>query len=378
MPLKLARTPARWGPWMKRSPHAPALMASSMLIVAITVLALGIFVFDTVTDLEIAVAVFYVAVVLLCVGSFPSRRVVLISAGCMGLTLVSYLLTSSGSPKAGFLNCVISLSAIAATTYLALRIESAEVAAHEARAQLAHVARVTTLGELAASIAHEVNQPLAAIVTTGHACSRWLDAQPPNIERAHQGVERIIADANRASTIIKGVRTLARQAPARKEWVSLNEIILDIVTLTRNEMERHQITLRVELADDVPLVLGDHVQLQQVLLNLTINAIEAIEAAADPARELTIRSEKSETNGVQVTVGDTGAGLPIETSERLFQAFYTTKRDGMGMGLAVSHSIVEAHGGRIWAEENMPKGAVFRFTLPGIGKPPSTVEGATS
>jgi signal transduction histidine kinase len=189
---------------------------SSILPIAVAALAIGIFTIDTLTDLEIAVAVFYVAVVLISVSAFPKRGVMLVSAGCIGLTVLSYILTPTGSPHSGLVNCVISLSAIAATTYLALRIKSAEAAIYEARTQLAHVSRVTALGELTASIAHEVNQPLTAVVTSGNACMRWLAAQPPNLEKARQAVERIVKDASRASEVVGRVRGLAKDLPHRK------------------------------------------------------------------------------------------------------------------------------------------------------------------
>jgi C4-dicarboxylate-specific signal transduction histidine kinase len=293
-----------------------------------------------------------------------TRGVMLVAAGCMALTVLSYFLTRTGSPHSGLINHLISLSAIGATTYLALKIESAEVAAHEARAQLTHIARVTTLGELTASIAHEVNQPLAAVVTSANACLRWLAGQPPNLEKAKQAVERIVRDANRASDVVGRVRGLAKRAPSLREWLNINEIMLEVLVLTRREVEQNRITLQTQLSDDLPPVLGDRIQLQQVILNLIINAVEAIGAPDEGPREVLISSAKGESNGVLLTVRDSGRGLDPAKLDDIFDAFHTTKPMGMGMGLAVSRSIIEAHGGRLWAMPNEPRGAAFQFTLP--------------
>jgi signal transduction histidine kinase len=349
---------------MRRDLRFPAIAPASVLPYAAAALALVIFVFDTVTDLEIAVAVFYVVVVLMSVSFCRRRGVVLVSAGCMGLTLLSILLTSTGEPRSGLVNCIISLSAIGATAYLALRIKSAEVAANEARAQLAHIARVTTLGELTASIAHEINQPLAAVVTSGNACLRWLGGQSPNLEKARQAVERIVKDATRASDVIGRIRSLAKRAPPQKGQLSLNDTVVEIVALIRSELDEHAISLATELAADLPPVSGDRIQLQQVLLNLIMNAIEAIAATEQGPRELCISSTRSEAGDVVVAVRDTGIGLDPGRIEHVFEAFHTTKPGGMGMGLSISRSIVEAHGGRVWAVRNEPRGAVFRFSLP--------------
>jgi signal transduction histidine kinase len=310
-------------------------------------LSVAIFVVDTKTDLEIAVAVFYVAVVLMSLSFCRSRGVLLVSAGCMTLTLVSYFLTPAGSPQAGLMNCVISLSAIAATTYLGLKIKSVEVAALEAQAQLAHVTRLTALGELTASIAHEVNQPLTAVVTSGNACLRWLDGQTPNLEKARQSVERMVKAAKRASAVVGRVRGLAKRRAPEREPLSLNELILEIVALSRGEIEQNHISLRTQLADDLPIVLGDRVQLQQVVLNLLLNAVEAINATDGGSREVLISSAKNASERcVQVAVHDSGIGLERTKIDRLFDAFYTTKRNGIGIGLTISRSIIEAAGDR--------------------------------
>jgi C4-dicarboxylate-specific signal transduction histidine kinase len=343
---------------------------ASLLPVVTIVLAAGIFVADTISDLEIAFPAFYTAVVLLAVRFCSKRGVIRVGLGCIALTLLSDLVTvGSGSTGIGVINTTISLLAIVTTTYLAVKIESEKEVAYEARSQLAHVVRVTTLGELTASIAHEVNQPLAAAVINGNACMRWLAADPPNLDEARQAVARLVNDANRASEIIAQVRALTRSSPPEKAWLQINDIIVATVGLLESEIQKNQVSLRTHLSDDVPLVQGDRVQLQQVILNLILNALEAMSRITEGPRELVISSALNDSKGVLVKVHDAGVGLAPESRDRLFNAFYTTKPDGMGMGLAISRSIVEAHGGRIWATPNSPRGAVFQFVLP-IGLEP--------
>jgi PAS domain S-box-containing protein len=238
----------------------------------------------------------------------------------------------------------------------------AEDALHRAQAELTHVTRVATLGEMTASIAHEVNQPLTAIVNNASACLRWLNAQ--NLEEARQSAARVVAEGHRAGEIIGRIRALAKKAPPRKDWVDVNETILEVIALARSEVHSNAVTLQTRLGDDVPLILGDRIQLQQVILNLMINAIEAMNAIRDTPRELLIGSTKDDSHRVVVTVRDSGPGLDPKSLDRLFHAFYTTKPHGMGMGLAISRSIIEAHGGRLCATANAPHGAVFQFTLP--------------
>jgi PAS domain S-box-containing protein len=235
---------------------------------------------------------------------------------------------------------------------------------HQTRAKLAHFARVTTLGELTASIAHEVIQPLTAVMTSGNACLRWLNNQPADIKKARQSVDRMIRDADRASQVVERVRNLAKKAPPHKIWLDINETVEEIISLTRREVRQNHILLRTQLSIDVPLVLADRIQLQQVILNLFVNAIESLSATSNGLRELLVTTGKDTSNGVILSVVDSGSGLDQEKLENIFDSFYTTKREGMGMGLAVSRSIIEAHGGRLWASPNEPRGAHFRFTLP--------------
>ena len=240
--------------------------------------------------------------------------------------------------------------------------KQAEEALHRAQAELAHVTRVATLGEMTASIAHEVNQPLAAVVNNATACLHWLAAQ--NLEEARQSAEFVIADSHRAGEIIGRIRALIKKAPSRKDRVDVNETILEVIALARSEVQSNGVSLRTRLGDELPLILGDRIQLQQVILNLMINAIEAMNEVDDAPRELLISSARGDSQSVLISVRDSGPGLNPDSLDRLFHAFHTTKPHGMGMGLAISRSIVEAHGGRLWAAANVPHGAVFQFTLP--------------
>ena len=228
---------------------------------------------------------------------------------------------------------------------------------------LAHANRVATMGHLAASIAHEVTQPIAAVVTTAHAALRWLDAQPPDLGEVRQALGGIIKDGNRASDIISRIRGLIKKVPPRHDPLDINRAIVDATALTRSELLRHRIALQIRLAQELPVVQGDRIQLQQVLLNLIVNAIEAMSAVNEGPRELTISSASNAVDSVLVGVRDSGPGLTPESFDLVFQAFHTTKPDGMGMGLSICRSIVEAHGGRVWATANAPRGAIFQFTL---------------
>ena len=239
-----------------------------------------------------------------------------------------------------------------------------EEALQKVQTELTHVTRVMTLGELTASIAHEVNQPLAAIVTNGNACLRWLGGSQPNLTEGRQAVERIIRDSYRASEVISRIRTLVKKTPPRSDLVDLNDVIREVLTLAQSETRRNRVYLKVQLGDDLPQVLGDRVQLQQVVLNLIINGLEAIAKKKDGPRELSVRTSLDESGNLLVEVSDSGEGLDSANLDHVFDAFFTTKPDGMGMGLAISRTIIESHGGRISAKPNSPHGAVFQFTLP--------------
>ena len=254
------------------------------------------------------------------------------------------------------------------STNEALQTESferkrAEEALSQAQADLSRVSRVTTMGELTASLAHEVNQPIAAAVTNANTCLRWLTRDHPDLEEARAAAMRIVKDGTRASEIIRRTRLLFKKGTPQRELVDVNEVIREMVVLLRSEAARYNISVRTDLAADLPQVMGDRVQLQQVLMNLMLNGIEAMKDV-DGKREMVIQSQRAESEEVLVSVRDTGVGLPPQQTDQIFKAFFTTKPQGTGMGLSISHSIVESHGGRLWAAENSPGGASFHFTLP--------------
>jgi C4-dicarboxylate-specific signal transduction histidine kinase len=245
----------------------------------------------------------------------------------------------------------------------------AQEALRKAQAELAHVTRVTTMGEMAASIAHEVNQPIAAVVINGNACLRWLarvTEESTDLNEARETVHRIIRDGNRAGEIIGRIRALFKKADLARESLDLHETIREILLLAKSEMAKQQVVLRLESPSDLPRILGDRVQLQQVMLNLILNAIDAMATVEGRARDLVIRTQSSEGREVTVTVQDTGIGLGRENIEHVFEAFHTTKPGGLGMGLSISRSIVESHSGRLWATANEEYGASFHFTLPTV------------
>jgi PAS domain S-box-containing protein len=233
----------------------------------------------------------------------------------------------------------------------------------EAQLELAHANRVATMGQLTSSIAHEVNQPIAAAVTYASAARRFLNAEPPNFREVDDALSLIVREGNRAGEVVGRIRALIKKAPARKDAVEINDAILEVIALTRTEASNNNVSVRTQLAEGLPPVQGDRVQLQQVLLNLIINAIEAMRDIGDEARELLI-SSRNEPDGVSVDVRDSGPGFAPAALERVFDAFYTTKRGGLGLGLSICQSIIEAHNGRLWASPNVPRGAIFRFTTP--------------
>jgi C4-dicarboxylate-specific signal transduction histidine kinase len=244
-----------------------------------------------------------------------------------------------------------------------LERKHAEESRREAQAELARVSRVTTMGELTASLAHEVNQPIAAAVTNANTCLRWLTRDHPDVEEARAAAMRIVKDGTRAAEIIKRIRLLFKKSTPQQELVDVNEAIREVSVLLRSEATRYNITVRMELAANLPRIMGDRVQLQQVLMNLIVNSIDAMREV-DGARELTVKSRSTEKEEVLVSVSDTGVGLPPQQADQIFNAFFTTKAHGTGMGLRISRSIVESHGGRLWAAENSPRGASFYFALP--------------
>ena len=456
-----------------------------MLPIAAGAIAIGIFLFDTISSVEIAIAVVYAVVVLIAAVFLSRRDVLIVSTVCAALTVLSYLMTHEIAADAALMRCLISLSAIGIATVLALMNQSAhavlreqaslldlthdaifvrsmgdvitywnraaeelygwgkeqaigqashqflhtvfpvppeqitaelvqagrwegdlvhtrrdgtqvtvssrwslqrdehgqpaailetntdvterkrsQAALEEVQAELAHVSRVTMLGEMSASIAHEVNQPLASIAMNAEASQQYLAEDPPKVVEARPLVDRIAASVERASNVIRRIRALSKKAAPEKVRLDPNEVIEDTVPLVRSQAISHRVLLRLQLAPNLPEVLADRIQLQQVVINLVVNAIDAMKDVTDRPREVEIRSQTSEGDKVLIAVKDTGIGIEPDKANRLFDAFYTTKPDGMGMGLSISRSIIVAHGGRIWASANAGPGATIQFTLP--------------
>jgi C4-dicarboxylate-specific signal transduction histidine kinase len=233
----------------------------------------------------------------------------------------------------------------------------------QAQTDLAHMNRVTTMGELTASLAHEVNQPIAAAVTDANTCIRWLRRDKPDLVEALAAASRIVKDATRAAEIISRIRLVFRKGTPQRALVDVNEVIREMIVLLRGEATRYNIFVQTELTADMPQVMADRVQLQQIMMNLIMNSIDAMKDV-DATRELAIKSQRGQNGELQVTVSDTGIGLPSKQTDQIFNAFFTTKPHGTGMGLSISRSIVESHGGRLWAADNSARGASFHFTLP--------------
>ena len=235
---------------------------------------------------------------------------------------------------------------------------------HETQTELAHANRVAILGQLSASIAHEVIQPIGATVTNAEAALRWLGRQPPDLEKARQVLAQIVQDSIRAGNIVARIRALMQKAPSRKEPLDLNEAIRGVIELTHSEAVKNGVSVQTKLAEHLPLIQGDQVQLQQVMLNLIMNAVEAMSSHAAGARDLLIRSAKTRSGGVLVAVRDSGSGVDPANLERIFDAFFSTKADGLGMGLSICRAIIQAHGGRLSATRGAARGTILRFTLP--------------
>jgi PAS domain S-box-containing protein len=469
---------------LSSAPVRPSLV----LPLLAAVVAVAIFIVDTITPLDIAVAVLYVVVVLLAMDFAGQKGILIVAGGCAILTVLSYVITHDNDPASGpILRCLISLAAIAITGVLAARHQGTIEALREharlldlthdtifvrnqddvitywnraatelygwlpeqaigrrtaellhtvfpapfddimaelrrtgrwegelghtardgrslivasrwalqrdsrgrplviletnnditerrqvedgllrAQSDLAHVARVATLGELTASIAHEVNQPLAAVVTNGEACLRWLGRPVPDIGQARISVENMIKSGQRASEVVRRLRALSRKSDPSYALLSLPDVVNDVAVLIGRELQSHRTTLGVNAGDDLPLVRGDRVQLQQVVMNLLMNGIQAMDAVVGRPHSLTVEVGRlaEEPQSVVLTVSDDGPGIDSANLGRLFDAFFTTRQDGMGMGLSISRSIVEAHGGRIWATNRPGGGARFHVSLP--------------
>lgn len=271
---------------------------------------------------------------------------------------------TSGKPLFDSNGTFLGYRGVSTDITASIRADQAEQALRKAQAELAHVTRVTMLGELTASIAHEINQPLAAVIANAEACLSWLDRNPSDLDAARRSVEWIVEDGNRASEVIRRVRALAKKTYVEKASLDINDVASDAMALVQRELSSHEVLPKLALAPDLPRTFGDRVQLQQVIINLVINAVEAMESVAGRPRELTIRSGRRDPDKVFLSVTDSGVGIPDADAERLFAPFFTTKSSGMGMGLSICRSIVEAHEGRLSASCNQEDGATFEFVLP--------------
>jgi NO-binding membrane sensor protein with MHYT domain/nitrogen-specific signal transduction histidine kinase len=278
-----------------------------------------------------------------------SHSVTVTSLGTIGLITVTLL--------------VLGFAILSSYIDRRFHTQAVELALAQARMEFADIGRAASLGELAASIAHEINQPLGAIANSASACLRWLAAQPPNLDEAREAASNAVRESNRASEVITRIRALLKKEALASDRVDLNEVIREVLSLTSNEIAQERIAVRADLAASLPFVLGDRVQLKQLVLNLVTNAIEAMTSVQNRPRELRIQSAM-DSDAIEVSVQDTGTGLDREQLDRMFQPFFTTKQAGIGMGLSISRSIVEAHGGRLWAVSLDSHGAVFHFTLP--------------
>ena len=302
----------------------------------------------------------------------------LLSIGLSALAFGSLFLRRTVPPAvepAVFFRFVVFLVAtllIAALIEIKRRVEDsrnrAEEALRQATSDLTRVSRVTTMGELTASLSHEINQPIAAAITDANTCLRWLMRDQPDLEEAREAASRTIKDTTRAAEIVNRLRQLFKKGTPQRQLVDINEVIREMVGLLRGEAARYSISVRTDLAASLPHVMGDRVQLQQVLMNLMLNSIDAMRDVKGP-RELTVNSRPGENEQVVVSVSDTGVGIPQQQADQIFNAFFTTKPHGTGMGLRISRSIIESHGGRLWAADNPPRGASFHLTLPTRAEP---------
>jgi signal transduction histidine kinase len=346
-----------------------ARLSSKILPVATAALTLAIFTGDSLTPPECAVCGLYPIAVLLA-GRFCRARNLLAFAGaCVGLTALAQIIAGGMAfgprhiTSIALFNSAVSSTAIGLATYLVLRGRSAEAAYQRAKADLERLNRITVMGELTAAIGHEVNQPIAAMVTNAGACLRWLSHDVPDLDMARMAASRIVRDGTRAADIIDRIRQVFRNEDSDRQMIDLNTLARETIDLLRNEASRHAISVHEHLAEALPRVAGDRIQLQQVIVNLVANGIDAMRHVRGP-RELTVTSSQTPDGSVLLAIADTGVGLPPEQLDQLFKPFFTTKPQGTGMGLAISRSIIEGHHGKLWAVPDARRGAVFQFSLP--------------
>ncbi|XOT95455.1 sensor histidine kinase [Alcaligenes pakistanensis] len=342
----------------------------ALALTGICILMALVFIADTVTNYAIAAAVFHTPLLLIAIRFLSARQVIALTSISMVLTVVSFALTRSGDYDVGLVNTGISIIAIAITSYLGLKLKSVQAAAHETREHLLRLSRLTTLGQLSTSIAHEVSQPLAAINSSAGACQRWLEASPPNVEKAQAAAQRIVYDAQRAKDVLDRVRSITRNEAPTSSAFDLSQALTELLNLSGGEMRRHHIDLRLALQSELPQVYADRVQIQQVMANLLLNAIEALSPPSDyHAAQISIETsllpgDKPQANKVLFSIKDNGPGLSGTQLSQLFDTFWTTKASGLGLGLTISRTIIDANNGHIWATDQPDGGAAFHFTLP--------------
>jgi len=350
---------------MEHESPTPVVVTPRVLPIAVAAVAIAIFVFDSVTPVETTAGVLYGAVVLMAVRFFRPRGVVIAAVGCTALTVLSHFL-SPGDPWAStpLINRFLGVSAIGATTFLALKNRSAQMALQ--LAELERVTRLRAMGELTASIAHEIIQPLSAVVTNCNTCLHWLEDKTFDLAKARSAATRAIRDAERTNDIIRRIRALMTGSETQKLEMDMNGTIREVLALINDELLKRQVLVYTELAARLPPILGDRVQVQQLMLNLIMNGVEAMASVAGRPKELTIETRMDGADHVLTLVRDSGVGLDPEKVDQIFNALFTTKPEGTGMGLAICRSIVEAHDGHIWASPATPHGTVFHFTLPAM------------
>lgn len=331
---------------------------------ALLLVMAAIFVIDTLTDYAVAAPSLYAAVILAASGSLRRRGLLWLAGSCIVLVVVSFGFTRFGALRLGIVNSLIGILVIVSVTWLVLKMETAQATAAHAQAQMLRVARVSTMGELTTSIAHEINQPLAAIATSAEAAERWLRQTPPNVDKAVQTVARIRADAHRASEVIARVRSLVRGEPPQASAFDLGDALREVLALSRGDLDQQGIDVQLDTLDALPPVWADRAQVQQVIGNLLVNAVDAMEhlPAADRRIELALRL--LDDRHVRLSVRDHGAGLDAVQLQHLFDAFWTTKKNGLGLGLSLSRSIAQANAGRISGESAQGGGARFMLDLP--------------
>ncbi|WP_245256528.1 sensor histidine kinase [Bartonella tamiae] len=333
-----------------------------------------IFIFDTVSRLEIAAAVFYIIVILIGARYFVARGIILLSVVCTVLTISSFLLTKDGAYKEGLINTIIALMALYLTSYIVIRAQMSEKRAMNATEQMTRMARIQSLGELTASIAHEINQPLAATTASADACRNWLVRDKPDIGRAVQALERISKEAHRASEVIERVRRLSKNEITKKEIVDFNEIVAETIALSKALIEHNDIELHWNRCESKLLIDADRVQIMQVIGNLFLNAIEALNIRHAADRFITVKTFILD-NRANLRMTDTGIGISDDDLKHIFDAFWTKREGGTGLGLTLCRAIVEAHKGVITARTNPHGGAIFEISLPLAIKPEVILHG---